>query len=841
MASTQIQNTFNLGELDPLILARIDFEGYYKGARKLRDAISIPQGGCKRRFGHLFVDTILDIGSAVEISNQEYVRMLVFTYSREKSYLLVFRPEGSSAPIVPATDVASIDVYLNNVYQVSVTTAYTLDQLTDLRWVKAEDRVLFLHPDVKPKQLVRGANDTTWTLSDQNFIYYPIFDFTIIDAPANAYTDAGNTITPSATSGSVTLTVAGGATPFTGNHVGGLYVGGGGIARITAVASATSATAATIEDFSAAAAILGADSFIGEPIWGDGTAAHAVPGVARGWPAVGAFFQNRLIYGRTPYLSNAISASTINNFEDFDDSEALDTNGFTYLLKSESLNYINSIVGTNSLIVLTTDSIFSTNPLVDLPITPGNVFLNEQSREGSNDVAAAVIDDQVIFVDHNGKGIKSFIYDLLQTNYQVEHLSILSTHLIKDPIESASFENPNTEDGTYYLAINEDGTMAILNLMKSQMIKGWTLGRSTGKFVDICSDKQQSYVLVKRQQASATETGNNQQSFRVNQYANRFDEITTVLNDSGADAALYTDTEQTDDYLYICNEAAFTSLAFTLGTAADITIAPEFQFLDKDGIWTTFTPTDGTTGFTASGTISWNYSDTVDWGVNDIEVWANYVVERKYWIRIKRTATGLTTLPEATTCLVDLVDRLFIEQIRFDYLLDASIYVTSDANGDVNGLGELYGHSVYLLRQTANTYGVNAGIPKGPYIVDSTGTISLGADFASTDFVAGINYIPEMIPMPPVGQFNLGTNVYLPKLIKSLYLDYYESAGLYVDNIPISTMQIDVSVVNVPLDLKTDFNEEQPWAGRNPRTEILISQPEPLPFTVIGIGYKVEF
>ena len=49
------QTTFSAGELDPRLVARHDYEAFYKGAETLTNVVCLGQGGVKRRQGLRFV------------------------------------------------------------------------------------------------------------------------------------------------------------------------------------------------------------------------------------------------------------------------------------------------------------------------------------------------------------------------------------------------------------------------------------------------------------------------------------------------------------------------------------------------------------------------------------------------------------------------------------------------------------------------------------------------------------------------------------------------------------------------------------------------------------------
>src|SRR5690606_38099386 len=138
---------FSFGELDPKLLCRPDFTGYYKGARKLRNVICIPQGGVKRRFGTKYAFTVVDTGNAnTPVTNRDEIKTLIFEFSKEKPFLIVVRPH--SRLVSPRI---AFDIYLFDVLQATVTTnAYTIAQIKDINFVKAQDRIIVLHPNVPP-------------------------------------------------------------------------------------------------------------------------------------------------------------------------------------------------------------------------------------------------------------------------------------------------------------------------------------------------------------------------------------------------------------------------------------------------------------------------------------------------------------------------------------------------------------------------------------------------------------------------------------------------------------------------------------------------------------------
>jgi len=51
--------------------------------------------------------------------------------------------------------------------------------LPNLKYAQSADTMIFVHEDLEPLKLVRGANDSSWTLSAIAFTYKPHYAFSI--------------------------------------------------------------------------------------------------------------------------------------------------------------------------------------------------------------------------------------------------------------------------------------------------------------------------------------------------------------------------------------------------------------------------------------------------------------------------------------------------------------------------------------------------------------------------------------------------------------------------------------------------------------------------------------
>ena len=174
MAMRTINNTFNQGELDPTLFARVDVDLYRKGARKLRNVIALWTGAATNAPGSLYTDVIVDRENAgAIISDASEVKGFDFLYDSDNEvvYTLILRKSNTTA--------TAIDIYYDNTLQATVTSGvpWTPAQIQDVFIAAAHDRVLFLHEDVQIRQLVRGSSHTSWTMSALTPSVYPTYDY----------------------------------------------------------------------------------------------------------------------------------------------------------------------------------------------------------------------------------------------------------------------------------------------------------------------------------------------------------------------------------------------------------------------------------------------------------------------------------------------------------------------------------------------------------------------------------------------------------------------------------------------------------------------------------------
>ena len=188
-------NAFNSGELSPLLEGRTDIQKYYSGARTIENFLVLTHGGVTRRPGTKYIADAKESDVAC--------RLVPFEFSVTQAYILEF---GNLYIRVYAEGGQVLD----GASPVEITTTYLTADLFELQFAQSADTLYIVHPEYAPRTLTRTSN-TAWTLAEIAFERGPFLT-------ANEGT---TTITPSATTGSVTLTAS--TATFNANHVGALW------------------------------------------------------------------------------------------------------------------------------------------------------------------------------------------------------------------------------------------------------------------------------------------------------------------------------------------------------------------------------------------------------------------------------------------------------------------------------------------------------------------------------------------------------------------------------------------------------------------------------------------
>ena len=550
MRIIQFQTNFSVGELDPLIRARTDLQQYQNALEEATNVIIQPQGGFKRRDG---LEFIYDFGSTFTD-----FKVIPFEFSVTDSYLLVFVNQriyvfkdgtlqtninGSGNDYITATD---------------ITTA----MLDEINYTQAVDTLILCHEDLQTKRLVRNG-DTSWTLENLPLINLPQYPFAF-DTHQPDFT-----ITPSATTGNITIT-ASGATTETGNA----QAGSADTITLKAASSYTddqpngmfikitsgtgSGQTRHVEDYVASTKVLTVfpawdtapdatssytinpfeESAVGEYAQvlstfgraryveyvshtvmkavvevnffdtsgitaGNWESEHGYEDVwsnTRGWPKSAAFHEGRLYFGGSKSRPNTVWGSGVINYFDFNPGTGLDDEAVEATINTNQLNTIVNLFSGNDFRIFTTGGEFVVLQTGDNPITPASFFVRPQTRLGSK--AGIPIEDlngASVFIQRQGKSINAFQFGDTTASYQIQNISALSSHLLKDPVDMAARRAASTDESDRLFVVNAtDGSMAVYSILVGQNVIAPSRFTTDGDFIAVGVEIADVYVIVKR-------------------------------------------------------------------------------------------------------------------------------------------------------------------------------------------------------------------------------------------------------------------------------------------------------------------------------------------------------
>jgi len=178
----------------------------------------------------------------------------------------------------------------------------------------------------------------------------------------------------------------------------------------------------------------------------------------------------------------------------------------------------------------------------------------------------------------------------------------------------------------------------------------------------------------------------------------------------------------------------------------------------------------------------------------------------------------------------------YVERWDFSYLMDSSIKVSPTPTQTViTGLSHLEGDTVQI---------VGDGIVLSPKTVAS-GEIELDAnEIGYSQIELGLNFVPELIPMPLNTNMGSGQNAMRLKRIIRVNMRVYETYGVHVDGNPVPIRTFG-SAPTTPLDsaptaLSGIISDVYYINGWNRDVMPTISVPDPTPFHIQAIEYEVE-
>lgn len=494
------QYSFNNGELSPHIMGRIDVDKYDAGAQKVENFLCTKEGPVVRRSGARFVREVKDSSAKT--------RLVSFVFSDEQAYTLelgdlycrFYRDEG---------------VILSGGVPVELTTPYVTADLFGLHFAQSADVLYVTHKDYAPRKISRTSH-TSWTLSTLVFQ----------DGPYLPPNTTATTLTPSGTSGSVTITASAvtginGGSGFQAHDVGRLIRFNSNVAgdswdwmTITAVTDTTHVVAT----------INGSVAAFARSNWRLGSF------YIGSYPRTVSFFEQRLGFAGETDSPQTLHGSMSGDFERFSPSGSfLDSSGadpysvddifadnsLEFTIAANQVQIIRWMGGLRNLLLGTPSGIWAVQASSSLEaITPDNVNIRQTTSTGASSLQPVFVEDAVIFAGNTNKRIYSLQYLFERDAYVPIDLTLLAEHVTGSGITAMAYAQ---EPESIIWAATTDGELIGCTFNSDQKVIAWHRHILGGSFSggppvveSLCvipspnGDHDQLWMVVKRTVDGAT-------------------------------------------------------------------------------------------------------------------------------------------------------------------------------------------------------------------------------------------------------------------------------------------------------------------------------------------------
>ena len=310
-----------------------------------------------------------------------------------------------------------------------------------------------VHNDT-PIQLLSRMGDTNWTL----------FQIDTEGGPFQEINTTATTVTPSATSGAITITASTGI--FNANHVGGLFALAGGVGsplvqgyvRITGFTSSTLVNATVIETLSGTGAT---------DDWNFGSFSDDA-----GYPSVVGFHEQRLYFGSTIAEPQTFFGSQILQFENFTPGEALDTEAIKYEIATEQVNSIQWLSSGRGLAVGTSGGAFIASSGADfITLTPTNISVRRETTFGGELIIPKRIGNFLYYVQRGTRKMREFSY-----NFDIDSHIALDMTLLSEHISESGFIVNDFQQSPHPIlwCVRNDGEIATMTRQSDQEVIAWS-------------------------------------------------------------------------------------------------------------------------------------------------------------------------------------------------------------------------------------------------------------------------------------------------------------------------------------------------------------------------------
>lgn len=224
----------------------------------------------------------------------------------------------------------------------------------------------------------------------------------------------------------------------------------------------------------------------------------------RGYPSAVTFHENRLWFGGTDSQPDGIWGSKIGQYYNFDVGDGSDTDAIDLDATAGVTNRIRHLVSNRDLQVFASQGEFFVPSSTTQVLTPANAHISSQTPFGTGFLRPQSIDGGTLFVQASGTAVREYVFSDAENSYVGGHVSLLSSHLIDDPIQLAVLSGSLRRSGQYGFFLNGDGNISVYYSIRSEKKLGWMNWETNGSFISVCSTGTDLFAVTVRDQGDGT-------------------------------------------------------------------------------------------------------------------------------------------------------------------------------------------------------------------------------------------------------------------------------------------------------------------------------------------------
>jgi hypothetical protein len=453
------QTNFSGGLIDELMLGRVDTEVYENGCEVLDNWSILSQGAVRMRGGLEWLVTL-----------DNYVRLAAFVFSDTQAYVVAF-------------DATRLRVYATDgtLLQTITGAPWSSESIVnELTWSQRGDVMIICHATIPMQKLIR-TSASTFSMNE--------FDFSVATngdtyQPYLKVAEPEVTLTPSATTGSITLTTS--ASHWVSDHVGSVVRYEGEEVLITGFTSDT-----VVDGTVGSSALSGTAASVtwDEQVFSD----------ANGYPGAVVFHGQRLWFAGSTKFPAHVFSSKASEFFNFDTDDATDDDSIQGPALSDRVNTIRHLVSSGTLYAITDQASIYFPETDEAPTTPTNFNPRLISRHGATQrMRPTLLEDSVFYAQSKGRSIRRIFRDAFTNRVKNESVSLAIGNKLAAPLEVETLDSVANRPESYSFFVMDDGNVAAYMAVESEQVQNWSRWTTQGDFKSVTAVNEDLFFVVKR-------------------------------------------------------------------------------------------------------------------------------------------------------------------------------------------------------------------------------------------------------------------------------------------------------------------------------------------------------